>query len=178
MPWPAAQTCYWAGAAAWLERARVRPQGRYVARVTGLLTAPKVNAGIQGRWLSYLQQMDGGLAAKARRPRPRLHAAPPSLAHRERRHQEAEDGAPPCMQTAPPQLHLLLSSRLSPLCAAWLVARKESPLLTHGTPRHTRLLRECFPPGMRARSARGPRRRGTCTRTADGTARRPATLWF
>jgi len=32
--------------------------------LTGLLTAPKVNKGIQGRWLSYLQQMDGGLAAK------------------------------------------------------------------------------------------------------------------
>ena len=39
-------------------------QERFIGRLTGLLTAAKVNKGIQGRWMSYLQQMDSGLAAK------------------------------------------------------------------------------------------------------------------
>ena len=39
-------------------------QGRFLDRLSMLLTAPKVNQGIQSRWLSYLQQVDGSLAAK------------------------------------------------------------------------------------------------------------------
>ncbi|KAK9840788.1 hypothetical protein WJX81_004808 [Elliptochloris bilobata] len=39
-------------------------QGRFINRLTDLLTAPKVNKGIQDRWMSYLQQVDGSLASK------------------------------------------------------------------------------------------------------------------
>lgn len=39
-------------------------QGRFIDRLSMLLTAPKVNSGIQNRWMSYLQQVDGSLAGK------------------------------------------------------------------------------------------------------------------
>ena len=41
-------------------------QMRFVARIAGLLGSPMVNDGIRGRWMSYLQQMDAGLASQAR----------------------------------------------------------------------------------------------------------------
>lgn len=39
-------------------------QARFVKRVGGLLSAPMNTAGIVSRWMSYLQQMDGSLAAQ------------------------------------------------------------------------------------------------------------------
>ncbi|KAK9840805.1 hypothetical protein WJX81_005942 [Elliptochloris bilobata] len=39
-------------------------QGRFINRLSMLLTAPNVNKGIQDRWMSYLQQVDVSLASK------------------------------------------------------------------------------------------------------------------
>jgi len=153
--------------------ARLRPQARYVARVTGLLIAPKVNAGIQGRWLSYLQQMDGGLAAKARRPRPRFsRRSPPwraNAAIRTQRmgHHLARRLHGHCRTCSCQALHALYLQH-----GAWRA--KRTSLLMYGKSCRIRLHRECFPPGnahsLRARSAPPW---GTCTRRAGGEARRP-----
>ena len=43
---------------------RLFVQGRFIDRLSMLLTAPKVNSGIQNRWMLYLQQVDGSLASK------------------------------------------------------------------------------------------------------------------
>lgn len=41
-------------------------QGRFIKRVSGLLTSPNVTQAIVSRWQSYLQQIDGDLASKVR----------------------------------------------------------------------------------------------------------------
>ncbi len=46
-------------------------QMRFVTRIAGLLGSPMVTDGIRARWMTYLVQMDAGLAAKACTP---LHA--------------------------------------------------------------------------------------------------------
>ena len=38
---------------------------RFVMRIAGLLGSPMVTDGIRARWMSYLVQMDAGLATKA-----------------------------------------------------------------------------------------------------------------
>lgn len=41
-------------------------QQRFITRLSGFLSGPKVTKGIQGRWLSYLAAMDKGLGAAVR----------------------------------------------------------------------------------------------------------------
>ena len=41
---------------------------RFVVRISGLLGSPMVTDSIRGRWMSYLQQMDSGLASEVVQP--------------------------------------------------------------------------------------------------------------